>query len=126
LGYFTKCNTTSLTVNYSATSVLSSIYLSFDGIYLVTFAIQLQSTTQPSSLYSNVSNTNSSTSTAGSIGISNFGFTIMQSSLYYGSNGTLLAQCSAGSYLNLTMSVSGGTSYSSPGPAIYFAALRVG
>jgi len=126
LGYFTKCNTTSLTVNYSVTNVLSSIYLSFDGIYLVTFSIQLQSTTQPSSLYSNVSYTNSSTSTAGSIGFANFGFTIMQSSLNYGSNGTLLVQCNAGNYLNLTMSVSGGTSYPTPGPAIYFAAVRIG
>jgi len=115
LGYTVKINNTGLTIsNYNTTNVVSSILLSNDGMYLATWAIQLQATGAPTDIFSNIAYNNiSGTSNAGGLGYSNWGMTRI-GNILYGSSGSYIIQGQAGYYCNLIMTVDGGSGFSTP------------
>ena len=120
-----KINNSSLTIsNYNQNNSVASIQLSYDGIYLATWNIQVQITGAPTAMVSNLAVNNvSATSTTGFLGFANWGMTKI-SSILYGVNGSITFQGLAGYYCNVILNVDGGSGYSSP--AVTYTLTRIG
>ena len=125
LGYNATINNISLPIsNYNQINSLASIRLSYDGIYLATWAIQQQLTTAPTDIYSNLSVNNTSiTATTNTLGFANWGMTKI-GSIIYGSNGSIVFQGQAGFFCNVVMTVDGGAGFSTP--AVTYTITRIG
>jgi len=124
LGYGIRINTNALTIsNYNANNSLASIKVSTDGVYLATWAVQIQITGAPTDFTTNFAITSSVTSTAGTIGYSNWGYTKLNAILY-GSAGSVVVQIGAGSFCNIILTMAG-TSGVSP-PAVTYCLTRIG
>ena len=125
LGYGIRINNLSLTIsNYNQNNSVASIQTAVDGVYLATWSIQVQITTPPTDLSSNLAiNTVSVTSVANQLGFSNWGYSKINS-IVYTLSGSVVAQITAGSFCNVTMNMAGSAGVSAP--AVTYCLTRIG
>jgi hypothetical protein len=125
LGYGIRINNSSLTItNYNQNNSVASILLSYDGVYLATWGVQVQITSAPISITSNLAYNNvSATSTTGNLGFANWGMTKI-GSILYGTSGSTVFQGVAGNFCNIIINIDGGSGYSST--AVNYTLTRLG
>lgn len=125
LGFGIRINNTGFTItNYNQNNSVASILLSYDGVYLATWCVQVQITTAPTAIFSNLAYNNvSATTTTGFLGFANWGMTRV-GSILYGTSGSTTFQGVAGNFCNIVINIDGGSGYSSP--AVTYTLTRLG